>query len=79
MPAAVSKGSMMNCAEAFSKARNWSRDSIDVQEESLWAALPPELLRDVIERVEASDGDWPHRRSLVACAGVCKAWRDLTR
>lgn len=44
-----------------------------------WASLPPELLRDIIARVESSDGEWPTRRSVVACAGVCRTWRALTR
>ncbi|CAI5987972.1 unnamed protein product [Closterium sp. NIES-65] len=41
--------------------------------------MPPELLRDVLSRVVAPGMDWPHRRTLVACAGVCNSWREITR
>ena len=44
-----------------------------------WADLPPELLQDVIERVEASEATWPARRDVVACASVCKSWRKITK
>ncbi|CAI5955914.1 unnamed protein product [Closterium sp. NIES-65] len=54
-------------------------DAGDDAGECTWASLPPELLRDVIARVEASDSSWPGRRSVVACAGVCRSWRELTR
>ncbi|VVA96186.1 unnamed protein product [Arabis nemorensis] len=43
-----------------------------------WSELPEELLREILIRVEtAGDGDWPSRRNVVACAGVCRAWRLL--
>ncbi|GJP62651.1 hypothetical protein CLOP_g19687 [Closterium sp. NIES-67] len=54
-------------------------DACDDVDTCTWASLPPELLRDVIARVEACDSGWPARRSVVACAGVCRAWRELTR
>lgn len=44
-----------------------------------WADLPPELLHDVIERVEASESTGPARRDVVACASVCKSWREVTK
>ncbi|XP_078434005.1 tubby-like F-box protein 8 [Wolffia australiana] len=44
-----------------------------------WASLPPELLRDVIKRLEQGDSTWPARRSVVACAGVCRAWRVMCK
>ncbi|GJP51660.1 hypothetical protein CLOM_g10812 [Closterium sp. NIES-68] len=53
--------------------------SLDDTESVAWAAMPAELLRDVLSRVVARGMDWPHRQSLVACAGVCKAWREVTR
>ncbi|KAJ7957763.1 Tubby-like F-box protein [Quillaja saponaria] len=46
---------------------------------SRWANLPPELLLDIIQRVEASETSWPARRVVVACASVCKSWRDITK
>jgi len=47
--------------------------------QSQWANLPPELLLDIIQRVEASETTWPSRRALVACASVCRLWRDITK
>ncbi|KAG6526375.1 tubby-like F-box protein 8 [Zingiber officinale] len=46
---------------------------------SCWASLPPELLRDVIKRLEASESTWPSRKHVVACASVCKAWREMCK
>ncbi|EFJ16516.1 hypothetical protein SELMODRAFT_116378 [Selaginella moellendorffii] len=48
-------------------------------QQSRWANMPPELLRDVIQRVEASDKMWPSRKSVVACAAVCRNWRKTTK
>ncbi|KAK4429270.1 Tubby-like F-box protein 5 [Sesamum alatum] len=47
--------------------------------ESLWANLPPELLLDIIGRIDASETTWPARRAVVSCAAVCKSWREITR
>ena len=44
-----------------------------------WAELPPELLREVLARVEDSEPRWPRRRDVVACAGVCRSWRGVVR
>ncbi|CAH8259571.1 unnamed protein product [Arabidopsis lyrata] len=45
-----------------------------------WSELPEELLREILIRVETVDGgDWPSRRNVVACAGVCRSWRILTK
>ncbi|XP_038885535.1 tubby-like F-box protein 8 [Benincasa hispida] len=46
---------------------------------SHWASLPPELLCDVVRRLEASENTWPSRRNVVACAAVCRSWRDMCR
>ena len=32
-----------------------------------------------IQRLEASETSWPARRALVACASVCKLWREITK
>lgn len=48
-------------------------------QQSQWANLPPELLHNVIQRLEASEGIWPARKNVVACAGVCKSWREITK
>ncbi|KAF5749210.1 tubby-like F-box protein 8 [Tripterygium wilfordii] len=48
-----------------------------VIENSRWASLPPELLRDVMMRLEASESTWPARRHVVACSAVCRSWREM--
>ncbi|KAF2586987.1 hypothetical protein F2Q70_00034917 [Brassica cretica] len=51
-----------------------------VSEPFRWSELPDELLREILIRVETADnGDWPSRRSVVACAGVCRVWRMLVK
>ncbi|XVE82605.1 hypothetical protein DITRI_Ditri16bG0018800 [Diplodiscus trichospermus] len=48
-------------------------------EQSPWANLPPELLLDIIQRVEASETAWPDRAVVVFCAAVCRSWREITK
>ncbi|KAA8528656.1 hypothetical protein F0562_036011 [Nyssa sinensis] len=48
-------------------------------QKSRWANLPPELLLDIMQRVEASESSWPARRDVVACAAVCRSWREATK
>ncbi|KAL6609910.1 hypothetical protein ACP70R_039879 [Stipagrostis hirtigluma subsp. patula] len=55
------------------------RDADLIIQESRWASLPPELLRDVIRRLEASESTWPSRKNVVSCAAVCRAWREMCR
>ncbi|KAF7812847.1 Tubby-like F-box protein 8 [Senna tora] len=50
-----------------------------VLQNSRWASLPPELLRDVIMRLEESESTWPARKHVVACAAVCKSWREMCK
>ncbi|XP_009629482.1 tubby-like F-box protein 8 isoform X1 [Nicotiana tabacum] len=50
-----------------------------VIQSSCWASLPPELLRDVIKRLEASESTWPARKHVVACAAVCRSWREMCK
>lgn len=67
--------------------RSWTRSHIapDVVAPSQpvkqwqWANLPPELLLDIIRRVEESETSWPARTVVVFCASVCKSWRDITK
>lgn len=51
----------------------------DSLEQGCWANLPPELLRDVLQRVESAEGSWPARKDVVACSAVCKTWREITK
>ncbi|KAL8171924.1 hypothetical protein V2J09_023728, partial [Rumex salicifolius] len=48
-----------------------------VIQNSRWANLPPELLQDIIKRLEASESTWPARKHVVACAAVCRSWREM--
>ena len=50
-----------------------------VIQNSQWAGLPPELLREVVKRLEADESTWPARKHVVACAGVCKSWREMCK
>ncbi|CAG7908743.1 unnamed protein product [Brassica rapa] len=52
---------------------------VDAFKQSCWATMPPELLRDVLVRIEASEDTWPSRKNVVACAGVCRNWRALVK
>ncbi|VAI03562.1 unnamed protein product [Triticum turgidum subsp. durum] len=54
-------------------------DPVPVIQSSCWANLPSELLRDVIERLEASEATWPCRKNVVACAAVCRTWREMCK
>ncbi|KHN03006.1 Tubby-like F-box protein 3 [Glycine soja] len=48
-------------------------------EQSWWANMPRELLREVLLRIESSEATWPSRRSVVACGGVCRTWRLIVK
>jgi len=54
-------------------------DEAPVFQESRWASLPPELLRDVIRRLEADESTWPSRKHVVCFAAVCRTWRDMCK
>eukprot|EP00249_Psilotum_nudum_P009516 c21987_g2_i1 orf=1-618(-) len=59
---------------------NHNRSLVDCSEQrSCWANLPPELLRDVLHRVETSENTWPARKHVVACAAVCRTWRAIIK
>lgn len=47
--------------------------------ESYWANLPSELLREVLMRIEDTESKWPFRKNVVACAGVCRSWREIMK
>ena len=59
---------------AMTPSRNEEDD-----DSSYWANMPPELIRDVIGRIESSESQWPGRKHVVACAAVCNSWREVTR
>ncbi|CAD5315421.1 unnamed protein product [Arabidopsis thaliana] len=45
---------------------------------SSWSAMLPELLGEIIRRVEETEDRWPQRRDVVTCACVSKKWREIT-
>ncbi|KAI4386765.1 hypothetical protein MLD38_004668 [Melastoma candidum] len=53
--------------------------SLPLVEQGQWANLPPELLLDIIRRVEESETAWPSRAIVVSCASVCTSWRTITK
>ncbi|KAJ1273585.1 hypothetical protein BS78_06G293200 [Paspalum vaginatum] len=55
------------------------QDRLVVIQESRWASLPPELLRDVMKRLEEDESSWPSRKDVVCCASVCTTWRDMCK
>nr|GMC87802.1 tubby-like F-box protein 8 [Ipomoea batatas] len=54
-------------------------DHSPVIQNSCWSNLPPELLFDVIRRLEESESTWPSRKHVVACAAVCRSWRSMCK
>jgi len=38
--------------------------------------MVPELLADILRRVDAGAERWPGRRDFVVCACVCRRWRE---
>ncbi|KAL5181365.1 Tubby-like F-box protein 5 [Glycine soja] len=53
--------------------------SLEPIQQGQWANLPPELLLDIIRRVEDSETTWPARAVVVYCGSVCKSWRAVTK
>ncbi|CAN1814093.1 Tubby-like F-box protein 2 [Linum perenne] len=54
-------------------------ESEECSAQGQWANLPPELLLDIISRVEETETSWPARAVVVHCASVCRSWREVTR
>jgi tubby and related proteins len=48
----------------------------DEPDEERWSRLLPELLTEIMRRVDAGAERWPPRRDVVVCACVCRRWRD---
>ncbi|WOK91498.1 hypothetical protein Cni_G00189 [Canna indica] len=44
-----------------------------------WARLLPELIGEIVRRVEAGGERWPLRKDVVSCACVCRRWREVTK
>ncbi|KAK9150569.1 hypothetical protein Syun_008878 [Stephania yunnanensis] len=51
----------------------------DPGDQDRWSKMLPELLGEIVQRVESSEDRWPLRKDVVFCACVCKRWRDVTK
>ncbi|CAD6267986.1 unnamed protein product [Miscanthus lutarioriparius] len=51
----------------------------EMMDQSCWSQLPPELLREMLVRIEASKSWWPACKDVVSCAGVCQACRSIVK
>ncbi|KAK8347317.1 hypothetical protein V6Z11_A06G009600 [Gossypium hirsutum] len=69
----------INPEASFSSSPGSPGSSTVQIEQRKWANLPPELLLDIIQRVEQREQCWPGRRDVVACASVCRSWREITK
>ncbi|KAG6500317.1 hypothetical protein ZIOFF_040160 [Zingiber officinale] len=43
-----------------------------------WARMLPELIGEIVRRVEATGDRWPFRKDVVSCACLCRRWREVT-
>ncbi|XP_042030729.1 tubby-like F-box protein 7 [Salvia splendens] len=48
-------------------------------ESDRWAGMLPELLGEIMQRVEAMEEHSPQRQNVVACACVCRKWREAAK
>lgn len=51
----------------------------DSSQQGQWANIPPELLLDIVRRVEENETSWPARAVVLFCASVCRSWREVTK
>lgn len=70
---------LAGCGSAESVVGGVDGDGDNSGSASSWAFMLPELLGEIMRRVEASEERWPNRRNVVACACVCKRWRDIAK
>ncbi|GMN54364.1 hypothetical protein TIFTF001_023494 [Ficus carica] len=70
---------LAGCGSAESVVGGVDGDGDNSGSASSWAFMLPELLGEIMRLVEASEERWPNRQSVVACACVCKRWRDIAK
>lgn len=70
--------SVVGCNSRVSPEISSAEDGDEEEGEGTWSALVPELLNDIMRRVHAGAERWPRRRDVVACAGVCRRWREAS-
>ncbi|XP_077228258.1 tubby-like F-box protein 10 [Tasmannia lanceolata] len=89
------KGSTSRVRSSYGSTSNSSRELGDLQreeeknvrekddaflfQEDRWPKIPPDLLAEIIQKVKSTEDQWPLRKNIVALAGVCKRWREITR
>ncbi|OAY67710.1 Tubby-like F-box protein 1, partial [Ananas comosus] len=49
------------------------------EDEGRWSRMIPELLAEIVRRVEAGAERWPARKDVVSCACVCRRWREVAK
>ncbi|XP_047179356.1 tubby-like F-box protein 7 [Vigna umbellata] len=54
-------------------------NGVEHAHEDGWSNMLPEILYEIVRRVDAAEELWPNRQNVVSCACVCKRWRDITR
>ncbi|XP_072995538.1 tubby-like F-box protein 9 [Typha latifolia] len=62
-----------------SPAGEEAEDEVEVAEDDRWSTMLPELLAEIVRRVEAGGEKWPPRKDVVSCACVCRRWREIAK
>lgn len=52
--------------------------SLGEEDGDRWARMLPELIVEIVRRVEAAGDPWPFRKDVVSCACLCRRWREVT-
>lgn len=65
--------------EEIIECQDEDKEDDDDDDSDCWSKMLPEILENIIQRVELSEDRWPIRKSVVSCACVCKRWRDVTK
>lgn len=66
-------------AAAMAAAAEEEREGLKNEERCCWGNMPLELVREVLMRIESSENNWPLRKNVVACGGVCRSWREIVK
>ncbi|TYG71442.1 hypothetical protein ES288_D05G396500v1 [Gossypium darwinii] len=76
----VNQSEISSSSSSSSQSTPLAEAEAEAEEEGQsWSTMLPELLGEIMERVEASEDRWPQRQNVVTCACVCKKWREAMR
>ncbi|KAI8003496.1 Tubby-like F-box protein 5 [Camellia lanceoleosa] len=75
----TSEKKCLHCHGRSHIAPEISSSPLELVEGNSWENFPSELLLDIIQRLESTQTLWPARRDVVACASVCRSWRETTK